>query len=421
MSVRSSSHVAILGGGIIGLSTAYFLLKRGHRVTVLERGSVGHDSCARGSAGMICPSHFVPLAAPGMVWQGLRWMRNPQSPFYIEPRWDWELAKWGLRFMLASGRKRAQAASLALRDLSLLSRKLYLDWEAAFGSALGLQKRGLLMLCQTTEALMEEMEMIERAQALGIPAQALTAAEVTALDPNIQMTVQGGVYFPEDCHLDPGVLLGCLERAIHTLGGIIRYQSEVTSFDVTDRRVRAVRAGSTRFEADEFVICGGSWSPQMVHWLDAKLPMQPGKGYSLTLPRPPAVAEICSILVEARVAVTPMHGTMRFGGTMEMVGLNTEINKRRVQGIIQSAGQYFPQFRAEEFTKIQPWSGLRPCTPDGLPYLGRLNHYDNLTAATGHAMLGLSLAPATGWAIAELLSGETPAVLSPLFKASRFG
>jgi D-amino-acid dehydrogenase len=420
MSGNASSHILILGGGIIGLSTAYALLKRGHAVTVLERGPEDSASCAVGSAGMICPSHFVPLAAPGMVALGLKWMWNPESPFYIKPRFNLDLMKWGWNFLRAANAKQADAASLALRDLSLESRRLYLELAQEWGPELGLEQRGMLMLCQTEHALEEESATAAKARVLGIPAETISADAAAKLDPNIQMNLHGAVYFPQDCHLHPRSLMNALKRGIQTLGGKILWQCPVQRILSQGRSITGVETPQGTLKGDEYLICGGAWSPELAQQLNISLPMQAGKGYSLTLPNPPAVAELCSILVEARVAVTPMAGGMRFGGTMEIAGTDESINPRRIKGIIRGATRYFPQFKESDFAGIQPWSGLRPCSPDGLPYLGRCRNYENLSAATGHAMLGLSLAPATGAVMAALLSGEQPPSLSPLFNPDRF-
>ncbi|MBP7948469.1 MAG: FAD-dependent oxidoreductase [Verrucomicrobiales bacterium] len=414
-------HFCIIGGGIIGLFCAWHLLKRGHAVTVLERGRLGHDSCVRGSAGMICPSHFAPLASPGMVSLGLKWMWNPESPFYIKPRLNPGMLRWGWRFLRAATRSRADRAAFALRDLGLLSRRLFLELEQELGSEMGLVQKGLLMLYQTEAAAREEAHTAARARELGIPVEILTSEEIARLDPGLQRRILGGVYFPQDCHLNPAVLADSLARRIREMGAQFHWQAEVTHLAGDSRKIhRAITSAGAEFEADEFLLCGGVWSPEIADRLDVSLPMQAGKGYSLTLTNPPACGEICCILAEARVAVTPLGGAMRFGGTMEFSGTNPDINPRRVQGIIKSAARYFPQFATEHFGGVTAWSGLRPCSPDGLPYIGRFRNYENLSTATGHAMLGLSLGPATGWLIAELLSGNHPPEASPLVDPDRF-
>jgi D-amino-acid dehydrogenase len=194
----------------------------------------------------------------------------------------------------------------------------------------------------------------------------------------------------------------------------------VNGWRVSGRRIEAARTNKGDFTADEYVLCGGSWSPGVARELRARLPMQAGKGYSLTLPHPRQLPQISAIFSEARVAVTPMGGTLRFGGTMEIAGLDERINPRRVQGIIHAVPRYYPDFSPSDFEGIQPWRGLRPCSPDGLPYLGRFAAYDNLSTATGHAMMGLSLGPITGRLMAEILTGEKPSLDLTMLSPDRY-
>jgi D-amino-acid dehydrogenase len=194
----------------------------------------------------------------------------------------------------------------------------------------------------------------------------------------------------------------------------------VTGFVTRDGRAAAVRTGAGEVEADEIIIAGGSWSPLMAKELGLRLPMQAGKGYSLTVRNPRQLPEICSIFTEARVAVTPMDGALRVGGTMEIAGLNERINARRVHGIIKAVPQYYPEFRTGDFDGIPPWSGLRPCSPDGMPYMGRTAKWKNVTLATGHAMMGLSLGPVTGRLIAQVIDGERTEIDLALLSPDRY-
>ena len=402
-------HVVIVGGGVIGLCVAHYALRRGHRVTVLERGARDHDSCSLGNAGLIVPSHFTPLAAPGMVAQGLKWMWNPESPFYVKPRLDRELISWGLKFWQAATPARVRAAAPLIRDLSFASRACFEELAALHGFDFGLEKRGLLMLCKTAHQLDDEAKMAAQARALGIPAEVLDAKAAAALEPGVRMDIAGAVWFPQDCHLAPERFMECLQRAVESGGGEVRFDAEVTGWRVNARKIEAVRTTVGEIAGDEFVLCGGAWSPGIARGLRLALPMQAGKGYSLTLAQPRQLPKIPAIFTEARVAVTPMGGALRFGGTMEIAGLNDAIAPRRVRGIINAVPRYYPDFSPGDFAGLRPWSGLRPCSPDGLPYVGRTRAYENLTAATGHAMMGLSLGPITGQLIAEILSGEKPA------------
>ena len=404
--IHAVSHIVVIGAGVIGLSIAEQCARRGHRVTFIERAPEQRGS-SLGNAGMIVPSHFVPLAAPGMVALGLRWMWNPESPFYIQPRLDWDLIAWAWRFWRASTRERVERAAPLLRDLHLASREAYAQL-ADSGEDFGLIRHGLLMLCKTRHAFDEEARTAEKANALGVPAEVLDAQQTAELDPQVTMDIAGSVFFPKDCHLQPALYVAAMERRLRASGAEMLFEAEVTGWQREGGRLRAVQTNRGEVAGDEFVLAGGAWAPGLVRELGLRLPMQAGKGYSVTLPQPIELPQLCSILTEARVAVTPMGDALRVGGTMEIAGLNDRVDPRRVEGILRAIPQYFPNFRREHFDGLQPWHGLRPCSPDGLPYLGRTRAAENLIVATGHAMMGLSLAPITGELAAQLVDREPP-------------
>jgi D-amino-acid dehydrogenase len=410
MNATGEKRIVIVGAGVIGLSCAHYLRARGHAVTVVDRNPEDRDGCSFGNAGMIVPSHFIPLAAPGMTSLALKWMLNPKSPFYIRPRPSLDLLTWGLRFMRAANAGHVARSAPLLRDLSLASRALYEQLADATANDFGLVRRGLLMLCQTQHALDEEAAVAQRARELGLGAEVVSAARAAELDPGVRMTVAGAVYFPQDCHLVPQRFMATLLRLTRAAGVTFRWSTETTGWRTRGGRVEAVLTTAGELPADEFILAGGSWSPATVRALGLNLPMQAGKGYSVTLPRPRELPQLCSIFNEARVAVTPMGSSLRIGGTMELSGLDESIRPERVAGITESVPRYFPNFTADDFRDLPVWRGLRPCAPDGLPYIGRFGRYANLCAATGHAMMGLSLAPITGKLVAELLSGEAPAI-----------
>ena len=406
-----ATRVIIVGAGVIGLSAALECAGRGMRVTVVDRHPARRTGCSFGNAGMVVPSHFTPLAAPGMVALGLKWMWNPESPFYIKPRLDWHLLAWALRFWAAANPAHVRHAGPLLRDLHLASRAGYDHW-AAQGHEFGLVKHGLLMLCRTPRMFEEETMTAAEALRLGVPADVLTPAQTAALDPGIQMEIRGAVYFPNDCHLSPERLMASLEQRLEALGVQFLWETPVTGWRRDQRRLAAVKTPIGELEADEFVLSAGMWSAGAARSLGLRLPMEAGKGYSLTLEQPRQLPQICAILAEARVAVTPMDGRLRFGGTMELSGLDERINPRRVAGIVKAVPQYYPGFRTADFDGITPWCGLRPCSPDGLPFLGRTAAAPNLVVATSHAMLGLSLAPATARIVADVIEGERPRLRS---------
>jgi len=430
----SSKHIVIVGAGVVGLCTAYYCVRRGCRVTVIERGGPEHDCCSLGNAGYISPSHFVPLAAPGMVTTGLRMMWNQRSPFYIKPRLDRDLLRWAWEFMRACTPERAARAAPVLRDLNLASRACYQALADERGNDFGLQRAGLFMLCKTAEKLAHEKELGEEGRKLGVPGELLTPEETAKLEPTMKMDIAGSVYFPDDCHLSPMKFVPGLAATLAAEGVEFLWSREVRGWSGRNGVIDGVRTaaggavdtGGARGESggevsgDEYVIAGGSWSPVIARSLDADLPMQAGKGYSLTIPKPRALPRASMICTEARVAVTPMGGALRFGGTMEIAGLNERINPERVRGIMDAAPRYFPEFSDADFAGVKPWRGLRPCTPDGLPYVGRLRSYSNLSVATGHAMLGMSLGPITGKLMSQILAGEKPEIDTALLNPDRY-
>lgn len=419
--VKLDGHVVVIGGGLIGFSAAYHLLRAGMQVTLIERGKEEAEGCSTGNAGMVVPSHFVPLAAPGVIWKGLRWMLDPESPFSIRPRPSWELACWGWQFYRASSPARVRRAMPVLRDMALRSRAIFGELAEQEGFEFGLQKKGLLMLCKTRAALEHEAELAAIANSLGVEAEVLDAEGVRKKDPGMEIDVMGGVHFAQDCHLDPARFLGDLRREVARMGGTVRWSAEAVDFRHSAARVGAVVLDDgEEISGDEFVICGGAWSPGVGKKLGLRLPMQAGKGYSVTHPDPPALPTVCSLLNEARVAVTPMDGKLRIGGTMEIVGLDESVNRRRLGGILKSVQAYYPQLSEADFEGLEVWKGLRPCSPDGMPFIGRTKRRENVVVATGHSMLGLSLAPVTGEMVADLLTGHTPKYDMALLDPDRY-
>ena len=399
---EDSQDVLIVGGGVIGLCCGWYLSKAGRKVTILDRDPSRKSACSDENAGMVVPSHFIPLAAPGVISQGLKWMLNSRSPFYMRPRLDPALWSWCWKFYRHSNARHVENSKSLLSTLSLDSRRLFL--ELADELDFDLATRGLLMLCQTEAGLEEEAKVAAMAREVGVDAEVCDAARVHELDPDAKMDVVGGVWFSQDCHLDPLEFMEELRRGIRERGGIFMDDEAKGYIRNSDQVIHVKTAKGERLRADQFVLAGGAWTPEMTHLLGLRLPMQGGKGYSLTLKKPAELPRLCSLLKEARVAVTPMGGKLRVGGTMEICGTDLSVSRKRVQGIIESFCKFFPAFKATDFEGIKPWSGLRPCTPDGLPCIGPLPGLQNVTVATGHAMLGLSLGPVTGKLVTDLIT-----------------
>ncbi len=413
--------VIICGGGIIGLCTAYYLAREDFRVTLLERNAEGADASAHGSAGYVSPSHVIPLASPGMVWKGLKWMLDSRSPFYIQPRLDSDLIRWAWIFATKCTAGHTQRSAPLLRDLCLVGRQLFLELSEVTGHGFELRTEGLLNLCQTQEGLDHESHGLARiANGLGVEARVLDAKQTAALEPGVRMQVAGSVYFPIDAHLSPRKFMPVLTALLKEMGVQFRWNTSVYGWRAEGGRIAGVQTTAGDLTADEYVLAGGSWSPAMLDGLAIRLPMQAGKGYSLTLEQPRCQVRKSLILTERRVAVTPMGGTLRFGGTMEISGHDERVRPERVGQIVAAAQAFFPDFTAQDFAGIKPWFGYRPVSPDGLPYLGRFRSHHNLTAACGHAMLGVTLAPVTGRLVAELLGGRKPSLDLAMLQPDRY-
>lgn len=412
MSARK--RIVVVGAGIVGLCVAHAARQRGHEVVLVERERDGGDGCSLGNAGLVSPSHFVPLAEPSKIRKALTSFLDSRSPFYLKPRLDLDLVRWGLLFLRASLPSRARAAAPLLRDLMLASRALHLELARALGDAQRLETRGLFMLCSTQRGLDEEAHLAEQAQALGIDAEVCSPARAAQLDPGARMQIAGAVHYPGDAHLVPMRLVPALVDALRSEVAL-HWGCEVRGWRTASGRVRALDTAHGEIGGDEFVLAAGSWSPGLLRKLGVRLPLEAGKGYSLTHPRPRQLPMLPSVLSEASMAVTPMAGALRLAGTMEISGIGSPDLPERIRQLAESFVAYFPEFRAQDFRDLTPWRGLRPCSVDGLPYVGRLARFENLSVATGHAMLGVTLAPITGELIAQLLSGETPSLpLEPL-------
>ena len=409
--------VLVIGGGVVGICAAHFLQEQGREVTVVEKDEVCAGS-SYGNAGLIVPSHSVPLAEPGVIAQGLRWMFDPDSPFYIKWRWDRALMAWLWQFRKASTLRRVRQAMPLLRDMHLESLRLYQGLAAELDFAFG--HEGRLLLCKTEQGLQHIREEAELMQEIGLEVEMVDAQQARQ-SAVVELDCVGGAFYAQDAHLDPARLVRALAARCVERGVQLREKTEVLGFGKKGRRVQVVETTRGDFVAAEVVLCSGAWLPDVARALGLSLPVQPAKGYSVTFHKPQPCPAVPLMLVEARVGATPMGDKLRFAGTLELAGMDMSINRRRVAAIVNAVPRYVPAWTPDALDLIEVWRGLRPCTPDGLPFLGRACAYDNLTVAAGHAMIGVSLGAVTGAVTARVVQGEEPGFNLSLCNVDRFG
>ena len=412
--------VLVVGGGVLGVCTAYFLAEAGRSVLLVDR----EDICAGssyGNAGLIVPSHSVPFAQPGVVWQALRWMFDPESPFYIRPRPEFALLTWLWRFRAAANARQRDRTMPVLRDLITKSLEMYRSLSAMDDMEFGFEERGVLHLFNTEEGLDEGRHEADVLGAIDIETKVLSKREVVDRLGGLNATVVGAIYYPQDAHLTPARFVRALAARFQAMGGTVLAPAEVWGFEKDGRRIIGVNTSAGTLEADEVVLASGSWTPLLTRELGIKAPIQAAKGYSVTFRRPEGIPEVPFICGESRVAVTPMGDTIRFAGTLELAGLDLSINQRRVDAVSRAPAAYVSEVDTRGMERLEVWAGLRPLTPDGLSLLGRSPRYDNLTLAAGHAMIGMSSGPASARLVTQVITGEEPFMdMSPMDPA-RFG
>ena len=413
-----SKKCVIIGGGIIGLSSAYYLQKAGHEVTVIDQGSMD-SGASYVNAGYLTPSHIIPLAAPGVMQQGIKWMFSSKSPLYIKPRLNADFLKWTMAFNSSCSEKNVTKAIPAIRDINLLSRDLYSDIKAEEHFNFQLKKDGLLMLCKTEHMLEEEAHVLALANKEGLPARMLSAEEVQQKMPNADLDIKGAAFYECDHHTTPGEFMEELKTLLQAKGVQFVKNEKVTDFDTSSGTLSNVKTASGKtFTADEVILATGAWAGELNKKLGLKILMQAGKGYRINSETETGIT-LPSILCEAKVAVTPMNGFTRFAGTMEIAGINHTINKARVEAIAEAVPRYFNNVVISEQEKDEAQCGLRSVTPDGLPYIGRPSKWKNLTIAAGHAMMGWSLGPGTGLLVSEIIDGKKPSLDLSVYNPDR--
>lgn len=401
--MEADHDVVIIGGGVIGVCSAYYLASKGLDVTLIEKGEIA-SGCSSGNGGLIVPSHSVPLASPGALGDGLRWLLDPASPFYIKPRLDADLFNWLLRFVFASRHAVMLRSIPVLRDLLFASVALFEELAATAGFDFGYQGNGALWVCLSQERLEHEKAELRLFEQFNIPIQLMTQSEVHDMEPALLPQVIGGVYYPRDGHIDPQRFVDGLAEKARALGAQIWTRTEAMGFETSNGRITSIRTTRGNIHPGQVVLAAGSWSPELVRGLKLRMPIQAAKGYSVTLENPHPAPKLPLLFGEARVVVNPLGNALRLAGTLEMAGMDLSFNARRLDAIRSSSTAYLAGLA--EARVIEIWRGLRPCTPDGLPILGRSKDFSNLIVAAGHAMLGMSLGPVTGKLVSQMVCDE---------------
>jgi D-amino-acid dehydrogenase len=408
----------IIGGGIIGLSSAYYLQRSGWDVTIIDKSDFSNN-CSYGNAGYVCPSHFIPLASPGIVKQGLKWMWDPQSPFYVQPRFNRALFDWGLKFIKSASKNNVTSAAIPMRDIALLSQCEYEQWAKEFDFYY--EHKGLLEIFQTEKKARHAEHIVAEAKQLGLDAELLSFDKLQAMEPHTMINAEGAIFFKCDSHLYPNNLMKGLLALLKQSGVQVLPNEEVTNFEKAGRSITKVITKNSVHATDYIVIATGAWSREIAAMININLSLIPGRGYSITLEDPLYRLNYPAVLAEGRVAITPMGGNrMRFGGTMEVTSTRMPPRLNRVKGILNSVRSFFPTFNIPVPPPDKIWYGYRPCSADGMPYIGKVKKWNNIVIATGHSMLGLSLGPGTGKLVSEIVNEKTLSMDIDAFNVERF-
>jgi len=357
------------------------------------------------NAGYLSPSHIIPLSAPGVMRKGIKWMFDKSSPLYIKPRLDSDFLKWTWAFNKSCNLRHVEKAAPVIKDIAVLSQDLYRDISEKENIDSHYVTKGLFMLCQTEKALEIEVNIAHYANKLGLEAREVSASEIKELEPNVEINAIGAAYFKCDHHTTPHEFMIGLKSVLKNKGVQFYTNERVIDLEVNNNTIKSIKTDKQVIEADEFVLAAGSWSNMLSKKLGIKLLLQAGKGYRVNSESETGIT-IPAILAEAKVAITPMNGFTRFAGTMEIAGINQNINKVRVEAIANAAKKYYPNIELTAEEKDNAACGLRPVSPDGLPYIGKSKKCNNLTIAAGHAMMGWSMATATGKLVSEIISEQ---------------
>jgi D-amino-acid dehydrogenase len=415
---QAPGQVIVVGGGVIGAACAHYLNRAGWTVTVVDSGGFG-QGCSHANCGFVCPSHVLPLAAPGAVKDALRSLLRPNSPLSIKPRFDPSLWAWLFQFARRCNRRAMIQAGHAIQALLDSSRALYQQLMDEEALECEWQTRGLLFVFQTQAGMHHYAQTDQLLRdSFGVAARRLDGDELTAVEPALKPGLAGGWLYTRDAHLRPDRLMDSWRQSLQRRGVTVREGCAVRTLVRERGQARAVVTTQGELSADAFVIAAGALTPLLGGQLGCTIPIQPGKGYSITMARPARCPALPLLFDEHRVAATPMHSGYRLGSTMEFAGYDTTINPRRLALLREGARHYLHEPVGEPVE--EEWFGWRPMTYDGIPIIDRSPAMSNVLIAAGHNMLGLSMATGTGKLVAEMLDGSAPHVDPTPYSLRRF-
>lgn len=411
--------IIIVGGGINGLCAAYYLQKNNHEITIIDSGDIS-DNCSFGNMGFLSPSHFVPLASPGIISEGLKYMLNSTSPFYIKPRLSLPFLQWALRFYKNSNQKTVEKNSPHLSNLLNLSRRLMNEIRDEIGDVFEMEEIGCMMMCHGEKAFEEEIKLSKAAKKFNLEVEILNKEELQKLEPDVEIDIFGAVLFKDDAHIHPGKFMVALKTFLEKKGVKFQLSTTVTGFKKEHKKISEVITNKGDFTGDEIILSPGSWLPAVAKMAGVHLLLEGGKGYSYTYNHVEKNIRYPAILVDGRCAITPWGNKLRIGGTMEFSGNNNKILIKRMEGIYKSVKLFYPGLKIDFPAEDKIWTGLRPVSPDGLPYIGKTKNYDNLLISGGNAMLGISEGAASGLIISDIVNNINAPIDVSAFKVGRF-
>jgi D-amino-acid dehydrogenase len=410
------ADILIVGAGIIGSSIGAELSRRGAKVCVIDKGTVG-KGCSYGNAGWMTPCFAMPLPMPGMLLKSMKWLMDPQSPLYINPSLAWDLASWMMAFLKAMNETQARRA---VECLVVLSQKSLQEYEKLGQKypEIRFEQKGLLMVSRTEAGVASAVEELNYVKNLGVPGKVLNSDDIQAMEPALKAPLLGGVYFSQEAMAEPYLVVQAMAKEIRSHGGEILENTELHDMVVNNGRIEKVLTSAGEIHAKQVIVATGSWSKSMAKMLRLRVPILGGKGYAMIVPSLEKQPQYPMMLVEKKIAITPRQNTLRIAGTFELVDQDFSITQKRVENIKRGAREFL--HLPEELQVQELWAGLRPCTPDGVPLIGRHGSINNLVLAVGHQMLGLQSGSGTGVLVADVVEGKTPFVDMGVLDPNRF-